>query len=332
MSPRKERAQRKQKYKPARACETCYDAVFPLVEDPPPSSSPVKLSFPTSSDSTNWNGTDVREDEASAEREDKDRISSLRDLPMWVSVSVPALPGWAAGTSKDGAVSLLKVGPASAAGRRGRRGSGSGVAYGHGYPGTSARPRSYMKDMEGVVMGDDGGDAVFEEVEDDDELVSVASSSSPSRGRAKISVPNVMVPREHTARKVKRFSLPAGVALQRTSVSVFSGREEEDDPFGSGGGVGSAVSAEVLVEDRSDGGEEQAGLRKTSLGGAMATGRRFSLVVFGGRGQVAQGGVSESPSGLGSEEQGTRKKEVRLGQGVAASKLSELLGRKREQL
>jgi hypothetical protein len=125
----------------------------------------------------------VREDEASAEREDKDGISSLRGLPMWVSVSMPSLPGWAAGTGKDGAVSLLKVGPGAAAERNGKRGSGSGVTYGHGYPGTSARPRSYaevVRGLKGVPMEDDGdGDVAFEEVEDDDELVSVASSSPP---------------------------------------------------------------------------------------------------------------------------------------------------------
>ena len=335
MPPRKERAKRKQKYKPARACETCYETVFPLIEDTP-SSSPVKPCFPTSSDSTNLernSGVDGREDEASAEREDKDRISSLRDLPMWVSVSVPSSPSWAAGTNKDGAVSLMKVGPGAAAGRRG---SGSAVSYGHRYPGTSAMPRSCVevrRGLEGAVMVEDGGDGdvVFEEVEDEDELVSIASSSPP---RTKISVQNLMSPRENTARKVKRFSLPAGVALQRTSVNVFSGREEEDDPFGGEEGVGSAVSPQVLVGregERGDAGDEQGRSRKTSLGGAMAAGRRFSLVIFGGRGQVAQGGVSESPSGLCGEEQWTRKKEVGLGKGVAASKLSELLGKKRGQ-
>lgn len=86
MSPRKENAKQKYKYKPA--------AVFPLVEDPPPPSSfPVEPCFPASFDSMNWernSGMDAGEDEVRAEREDKDRIFSLRDLPMWVSVSVPS--------------------------------------------------------------------------------------------------------------------------------------------------------------------------------------------------------------------------------------------------
>ena len=339
MSPRKEKARPKQKYKPARACETCYETVFPVVEDPHPSSSPVKPCFSATSDSAIWDrnsGMNGGEDEGSTEWEEKDRISSLRDLPMWVSVSVPSSPGWAAGTSKDGAVSLMKVGPGAAAERRGRRGSGSGVAYGHGYPGTSARPRSYMEIVKDLQDGGDD-DAVFEDVEGDDELVSVASLSPPSQWGTKISAPNLMVPRENTAKKVKRFSLPAGVALQRTSVSVFSGREEEedDDPFGGGGGVGTAVNAEVLVgreREGGDGEDEQKRSRKTSLVGAMAAGRRFSLVVLGGRGQVVQDGVGESPSGLGGEEQRTRRKEAGLGKGIAASKLSELLGRKRDHL
>jgi hypothetical protein len=133
------------------------------------------------------------------------------------------------------------------------------------------------------------------------------------------------------------------MALQRTSVSVFSGREEEeDDPFRSGGGVGpvgSVVNVEVLVGregegERSDGGEEQRRSRKMSLGSAMAVGRRFSLVVFGGQGHVGQGGVSESPSGFGDGcvEQVTRKKAVGLGKAVVASKLNELLGTEREHL
>jgi hypothetical protein len=54
--------------------------------------------------------------------------------------------------------------------------------------------------------------------------------------RPKMSVPNLMIPRENTARKMKRFLLPAGVALQRTSMSVCSGTHNEsgfvvDEPF-----------------------------------------------------------------------------------------------------
>ena len=160
---------------------------------------------------------------------------------------------------------------------------------------SQTRPRSYhqiLEDFEDREQGQFGISSVLQEGERDgsDHLESPREDSpTPSERHLK---------REDTARRNKRFSLPA-VGLQPTSVT--------------------ARTQQVV------GGEGENGAAEGGAGKA----KRFSLVL--GRGHSGGGGAqSESVRKRGKVgEDGEEKGKVDLGKGVAAGKLSELLGRKR---
>jgi hypothetical protein len=136
---------------------------------------------------------------------------------------------------------------------------------------------------------------VVEDQEDDDPFEDDVFSS-PLR-----SFPSTPVRKEDTARRSKRFSLPA-VALHATNVTA---RMTE--------GVGNAAPSSAI--------DEQTG--NSVIGGfssnSPARHRRFSLVLAGRNSHYVDGGDAVKAGKSGSEDGGD------LGKGVAAVKLAELL-------
>jgi hypothetical protein len=271
--------------KAARACEACYETVFPLV-DPPmntAASSPNSSSFLSSSMGTTGLGT----------------ITSLSMLPSWVSM--PSLPtavsqpqalmvdlntSTDAPDAPDGA--NLSISAPSAieieAVKRGRVRLKS-----------SSRPKSYHQILEGFHQSqpnrqlgfpsspsalidsaieensessasEDVGVTAAGEGYDDNPLPSPPSmdwssqppSPSPRRRR-----------KEDTARRSKRFSLPA-VALHTTNVTARTTSMTS--------GSGSSGSGSGGNGNSSGSGGASGGSRGENDGGAMGKLRRFSLV------------------------------------------------------
>ena len=110
-----------------------------------------------------------------------------------------------------------------------------------------------------------------------------------------VSSPRKQQRREDTARRSKRFSLPA-VGLHTTVVTARTSAEVDEVPITGGVGVGE----EGVVGER--------------VGGGLS--KRFSLVLAGRN--------SHHIDGTGQEENG----DLGLAKGLAAARLSELLGRK----
>ncbi|KAJ3575572.1 hypothetical protein NP233_g1000 [Leucocoprinus birnbaumii] len=288
--------------KPARACEACYETVFPLVDPPTNGENPSVLS------SSSFLSSNV-----GTVRPGKDTITSLSMLPSWVSMpSLPTqssqpqalmqmatvdistdLPVPHAGTNNINATTEVE------AGKRGRVRLKS----------ANSRPKSFHQILEdfqqGQPVGGSGGnrqlgifpsspstliDSAIEEnsessaSEDHDGdgfNGSAAGEADDFEDHAQLPLPtppsinSLSQPpspsprrREDTARRSKRFSLPA-VALHTTNVTArttsMTGRYS-----GSGsGGNGST---------RSGSGGASGVSGKNGTGGAMGRLRRLSLV------------------------------------------------------
>jgi FYVE/RhoGEF/PH domain-containing protein 5/6 len=277
--------------KPARACNACYDTVFPLLD--PPTESEEEPTNPPPSDSTPYMNT----------------IASLAGLPSWF-----AMPSFPLSSATPGPGALMAL-------DRDRE---------HGKKRGKELDRNDNDNDGNVKSNDSIDDYEIDADENDrdhggeDEIRKEGSNAEIGpRGRVRMKVPVTrprssieilgdfgrgtdpdsgipsssenMVPRssarrEDTARRSKRFSLPA-VALQTTSVVARTSG-------GEGVGVG------------------------MNTGGAGKV-KRFSLVLGGRVHAQAHGhgfGVSKSEVIGGGEGKG---------RSVAAGKLSELLGRRR---
>ncbi|KAJ7691928.1 hypothetical protein B0H17DRAFT_1330923 [Mycena rosella] len=278
---------REESSKPARACNACYETVFPLLDDPHENEDATML------DSAHSNNT----------------MSSLSNFPSWLSM--PSLP--LANTNTTEALMALDRGASQQRTQqkyeRLRRGAESSYAasavdlgLGRGlHPedemsyssyvemagervrvrSPPPRPRSYhqlLEDFEGITA------AVQEDAEEGDD----AYAASGARPQTVVHLNENEPERrnEDTARRNKRFSLPA-VALQTTSVT--------------------ARTQQVPARERD--------------GRVPVRMKRFSLVL--GTRPHLHGGKAQHQSEAG----GRIEEEGALGRGVAAGKLSELLGR-----
>ncbi|KAF5383809.1 hypothetical protein D9615_003818 [Tricholomella constricta] len=263
--------------KPARACDACYETVFPLI-DPPPHTA----------DTIDGPGT--------IHRKDVDALTSLNNLPSWLSM--PSLPVSVSTTPQalmaivrepSSPNAFLQDIPDLAPGeKRGRVKVRSAQ---------NTRPKSYHHLLEDFEQSEHGRfdvlDVPLEEDGDGEEdgegrfeLGREPSYASSNGGPASSS----SSPRkENTARRNKRFSLPA-VALHTTSVTARS----------------SAVFEAVPAETPGDGGS-----------GPVKVNKRFSLVLGGSR--------IHGSSGMRSHNEAVAKS-GRV-DSIAAGKLNELLGR-----
>ncbi|KAL1684128.1 hypothetical protein EV122DRAFT_257130 [Schizophyllum commune] len=257
--------------KPARACNACYETVFPLLD--PPSDDEAGES-PNSAANTGTLGMGT--------------LSSLTNLPSWMST--PILP-LAPASAPD---ALMAIDREPATPRRARRSvasisedvvdlSSSPTAEGGALRRRSfQRPRSYHQILEDFDAAAQGHDVARDVVMEEEQGGEAEEEEDPTAMR-----------REDTARRHKRFSLPA-VALHTTSVTA---RTTEVKESGKGGPSG-------------------------------VRGKRFSLVLSGrhGKSAGASGRKGDSPAEDETEANGE------LGRGVAAEKLSELLGRHRASM
>ena len=284
--------------KPARACNACYETVFPLL-DLPSDPEAESATVPNSSSSP-YNNT----------------ITSLTGFPSWLSM--PSLPLPTSQTPE--ALMAIDREPRRVRGlHRIDDDEGSKELSGGGEEGNFVRegsapdvsvsgrvrmkaipprpPSSYdifEQHLENQRPGSaDAGvgagtpDHEGEEslgAEDDESNWSRNLSSSPSQ-------------REDTVRRNKRFSMPA-VALQTTSVVARTGVSDGD-------------------RDR----EGASGVRA----------KRFSLVLSGrtGHGHGHGGTQSDVVGGSGRTGDAESRGKTELGKSVAASRLSELLGRRK---
>ncbi|KAJ6485513.1 hypothetical protein C8R45DRAFT_1098312 [Mycena sanguinolenta] len=291
--------------KPARACNACYETVFPLLDSPPEDDD-------TAADAEQHNTMLAAHSET---------VSSLSNFPSWLSM--PSLP--LASTTE--ALMALDRGQLRQASKyeRLRRGTGADAEASdfdgvHAEDGSESmtyvemtardrvrvvrspppRPRSYVQILEDFEESRIA--AVQEDADEDTE--SRGGSRPNSRPQTVVDLEEVdemVLPqrREDTARRNKRFSLPA-VALQTTSVTARTQAPGQD------------------------------GKHRDRDGRAPRTAKRFSLVL----GTRHQHHASKTQSEvLGreriEEEDGHGGEEPELAKGVAAGKLSELLGRHR---
>ncbi|KAJ6568436.1 hypothetical protein DFH09DRAFT_983267 [Mycena vulgaris] len=263
--------------KPARACNACYETVFPLLDSPP------------------------EDDEGDAEPRsmlDSNTMSSLSNFPSWLSM--PSLP-LASTTDALMAIDRGQQRQQNQKYERLRRGDASEFLGLHPQDGSDMshvemagervrvkspppRPRSYHQILEDFEDARSGVTSTVQEDEEDEEY------SSGSRPQTVVDLSDGPPQRrkEDTVRRNKRFSLPA-VALQTTSVTartqqVQEGRHRDGQP-------------------------------------PVRT-KRFSLVL-GSRPHFSKSEIGGAPKGRIEEE------DSELGRGVAAGKLSELLGRHR---
>ncbi|KAJ6580806.1 hypothetical protein B0H19DRAFT_485341 [Mycena capillaripes] len=293
--------------KPARACNACYETVFPLLDNPP------------------------EDDEADAEHHStmldahSNTVTSLSNFPSWLSM--PSLP-LASTTEALMAIDRGQQRQQNAKYERLRRGDsgtdatspksayefdGGGFAL-HPEEGSDMshvemsgervrvvrspppRPRSYYQILEDFEESRRATATVQEEDVDVDEDGDGDSGSSGAQMGGDAGEEEPPTRREDTARRNKRFSLPA-VALQTTSVTART---------------------QVVQEGRHRDGR------------APGRTKRFSLVL-GSRSHASK----TQSEGIGrgkieeEEDQTAPGAEPELAKGVAAGKLSELLGRHR---
>ncbi|KAF9459286.1 hypothetical protein BDZ94DRAFT_1224932 [Collybia nuda] len=273
--------------KPARACDACYETVFPLLDHPPESAGTLGHS-----------------------QGNVDTITSLNHFPSWLSI--PSLPS----STPQALMAIDREPPRDVptviheeeAADLGADRQARVRLRSH-----STRPRSYhqiLEDFEDMDQGrfdilnlpleegeGEGGDLSgagtgYLGLTRDSSLTSSGPMSASSSPR-----------REDTARRNKRFSLPA-VALQTTSVTATTGFGDGDTSHGAGGGGASQLRPN----------------------------KRFSLVLGGSR-HHGQGPRThnEMASKWGkAENELDAKGKGEVGKSVAAGKLSELLGRRKE--
>ncbi|TFK68743.1 hypothetical protein BDN72DRAFT_888467 [Pluteus cervinus] len=293
---------------PARACDACYETVFPLIESP-------------------------KSEQFLPQKQDLDTLTSLHNIPT--HLSMPVLPTSPPPLQPQ---ALMAIDRMSSGQNHKSNGSSSELKDGEETPEgrgpirfkSTSRPRSYYQILEDFevhertkseqelagderdvvtideevegVDGDEGQEIGFEDEEQ------FAIPRTPVR-RARFDDEHLPSPRrEDTARRVKRFSLPA-VALQTMSVTAQT-QVGELEGGREGGGVG---------------GRSPAG---SPLGASKF--KRFSLVL-GTRGHYHQQHQTQATS-LGTGNSSTdllSEGEPKSPKGVAATKLMELLGRKR---
>ncbi|PPQ97548.1 hypothetical protein CVT26_002333 [Gymnopilus dilepis] len=312
--------------KPARACDACYETVFPVVDSPEDQEDQTP------------------EDDHATYVPSKDTISSLARLPSLLSM--PALPVYGSssgsGDKEKGplgpqalmAIDLdVSVGGGSKADdvfieeeedaedmgdENDKRARMISRVKSHqrlrsyqqileDFQAQQRQERAQQQQREAEEEHDHDHDEDGEEEDDaadDDEHSEVHSLASPSlypyshrRQRP--------VRREDTARRSKRFSLPA-VALHATSVTARTSVVESG-----GSGYESPTSATRSRESSSD--------IPSPLGFCQGRSRRFSLVLAGRNSHY----YADEDFGGGGAAGGAD-----LAKGVAAAKLSELLGRK----
>lgn len=229
-------------------------------------------------------------------------ITSLSGLPSWLSmptlpVSSPPTPDALMAIDREPKRALSRIDDDFAEGMDGveRREGSSGGGGGRVRIKPQSRPRSYhdlLEDFENHEHGKDGSAGPLPLLDDAE-----PASDSDEKGAAAASLPPPPPPREDTARRSKRFSVPA-LALQTTSVTARTTAAGAGEEPGSGGG-------------RS---------------------KRFSLVLGRsghGNGRVPQGeALHGSSRDLHGDEGSGGNGKSDLGRGVAASRLTELLRKK----
>ncbi|KAG5642916.1 hypothetical protein DXG03_001887 [Asterophora parasitica] len=260
--------------KAARACDACYETVFPLI-DPPQT-------------------TNITDSPETIHRKDMDALTSLNNLPS--GLSMPSLPVCVSATPQmlmaivrepSSPNALLQDLPDLAPGeKRGRLKVKASQ---------NLRPKSYHHLLEDLEPNErrrpDVLDVPLEEEYGDDEH----GKELFERDREPSDAPsnNFASPyprKEDTARRNKRFSLPA-VALHTTSVTARS----------------SAVFEAVPAETQGD-----------NVVSPVKVNKRFSLVLGGGRSDRSSGMMIPSGSVNTAEKVDS----------IAVGKLSELLGRR----
>ncbi|KAF9016975.1 hypothetical protein BDZ89DRAFT_1165968 [Hymenopellis radicata] len=236
--------------KPARACNACYETVFPVIEPP---------------------GTEVYHDEAPFHSEiNTNTLGSLSSLPF--CISMPSLP-------------LSSTPEALMAIDRDRRSEDDNDRLRVRSP--PSRPRSYHQILEDFQDHEHSRFDLTSPVEEegtteDESLTTTDAASLASSKRHTVNLTeDLPIRKEDTARRNKRFSLPA-VALQTTSVTTRSGQAVG----------GSAMGSKIHQTSRS---------------------KRFSLVL-GHRGSHVHGSGYGSKSDLLQRVEGGNE----LAQGAAA--------------
>ena len=274
----------KEPTKSARSCDACYETVFPLL-DPPTDPEQDPSTTPQTSQSSPYSNT----------------ISSIAGLPSWLSM--PSLPLSKKITPDPGALMALDREPKREERERyhidhnddivrdddviAKDGSSAEIGpRGRVKMKTSSRPRSSYEIWENNEEGDgrkDGADLAGSSItrtdkeEDGETRSNVSASGTASEGHSVSSSPPR---RENTARRHKRFSLPA-VALQTTSVVAQTtggdavggvGKVKRFSLVLAGRGYGHGGSkSEVVVSKK--------GNTKLDLGKGVAAGKLSELLV-----------------------------------------------------
>ncbi|KAJ3501401.1 hypothetical protein NLJ89_g9354 [Agrocybe chaxingu] len=318
--------------KPARACDACYETVFPVIDTPPPEEETTP-------------GEESGDVEPNHEQHNTDTITSLSHLPSWLSM--PALPVQRTpqalmaidlNSSRDQDLSLdidKHIEEGGYIDERDRRARVKVRSHQRirSYQqiledfqeqarimkqekaARQRRPPGPSEDGEEEDAGDDAGDEMDEQQDQIDDIYFTPTHSAlPSP----VSSPRKPQRREDTARRSKRFSLPA-IALHATSVTARTSTADSVDSSertpvsassGAGAGVGGQIPENASVGDL-----------PSSASAMPGKSKRFSLVLAGRNSVYSEGGVSKQSSEEGVDMGG-------LAKGVAAAKLSELLGRK----
>ncbi|KAG6853231.1 hypothetical protein C0991_005858 [Blastosporella zonata] len=273
--------------KPARACDACYETVFPLI-DPVPG-----VPFDVT-------GT--------IHRKESDSFPSLSNMPSWLSM--PSLPV----TSTPQALMAIDREPSSPSSRlQGLPDFDQGENHRRvkARPIQHPRPKSYNHLLE-EVEHDDHDRFDLLDLEEDDEGENGAQEGDdegrPDPDRQPSSNGQTSMPssprKENTARRNKRFSLPA-VALHTTNVTAHTNAPPgEADIFLAGDPSGSSP---------------------------LKSNKRFSLVLGGRHHNSGMRSQSEAVTGSGLSTPGhgaALHNKSEIGQSIAVGKLSELLGRK----
>lgn len=294
--------------KPARACDACYDTVFPVINPP------LSEDFPSNTNN---------------ESHKSDTITSLSHLPSWLSM--PSLPVqrqphalMAIDMNFNHDVSFDNIDDiGSEAEERGRKGRVRVKSH--------QRIRSYQQLLEDFqeqshavqpleqdlsskasrsqVRNTAGMDDIFdiEDEEEDQDHVDPFYTPTHSIVSSPVSSPRKQQRREDTARRSKRFSLPA-IGLHTTIVTARTSIEADELPATEG----------VRVGEEGTVGEGVGG----AVGGGLA--KRFSLVLAGRHSHHVDVTGSKGRHDDGQDD----SVDLGLAKGLAATRLSELLGRK----
>ena len=283
----------KEESRPARACDACYETVFPLIDGP---------SDGETDSSANGHNPDYR-------TINSDALGTLCGFPPWLSM--PVLPDTSNAPAPKALMDIDLDG-------EWERNSKIVVEDPKRRARLRSRPRSYHQILDdfsheekdkdnklGRGRGREGFDVVnvpLEEGEDEEDEDGADERGDGEEDANAVSKAGMDRPalsssprKENTARRVKRFSLPA-VALQTTSVTARTG---------------------FVNADSTDVGESKMSKRFSLILGGGGHGKRHSV------GRSLHGGDGEQ------EGSGNRRIEKETGSSVAVSKLSELLGRRK---